>query len=224
MKKKIATALNWFLFLALALFSGDVLAFSIKNIDLGEFRFELDLKVDGVVDDADLDLIFLDTSGPDEIVLFDDFVITNAGQAFIATEADENFDEAAILLTNGVSDWIKVLLARSPELQSIQGTEPSLLYGDFTGDSGIDFAGMTVRFITLEITSAEFKPGFDLTEGSFTDITVEGRVSVILDPVTIEMFADAYGSVMSDINYSIFSDADGDGDVDGLDLALLVEK
>lgn len=99
-----------------------------------------------------------------------------------------------------------------------------LLYGDSTEDSGIDFAGMTVRFITLEITSAEFKPGFELAEGSFTDITVEGRVSIILDPVTIEMFADAYGSVMSDFTYSIFSDADGDGDVDGLDLALLVEK
>ena len=224
MKKKIAFSLNWFLVLALALFSGNVLAFSIKNIGLGEFRFELELKDDGEVDEVNLDLIFLDASGTDDIALFDGLVITSAGQAFIATEADENFAEAAVLLTNAVSDSIRVLLARSPESPvSIQSTEPVLLYDDFTGDSGIDFAGMTVRFITLEITSAEFIPGFDPAEGAFTVITVAGVVSIILDPVTIEMFADVYGSVMSDINYSIFSDTDGDGDVDGADSAQLAE-
>jgi hypothetical protein len=113
MKKKIAAALNWFLVLALALFSGEALAFGLKNIGLGEFSFELNLKADGEVDDVNLELIFLDTPGTDDIALFDDLVITSAGQAFIATEADENFAEAAVLPTNAASDRIEVLLARS---------------------------------------------------------------------------------------------------------------
>lgn len=83
---------------------------------------------------------------------------------------------------------------------------------------------MNVRFITLEISSASFEPGFDPDQGLFTDIIVEGWISIILDPISVEMFAKAYGSIMSDTHYSIFGDADRDGDVDAADLALLLEN
>ena len=219
MTKKIPTLSAWFLFLSLALVSGDALAVSLNNIDTGVFIFGMELRADHEVDYTQLDLIFRDSAGTKEIKLFDDLLITHAGQEFIATDAQENFSAAMILLTNGESDWIKLLMAQYPRKISLQGTEPSLLYDDYTGNSGIDFAGLTLKRIKLQVTAVKFTLGFDQVQGPFTDIKIEGRVSIILKPETVAMFSEAFGSLFFDFNYSIFSDADRDGDVDGTDLS-----
>ena len=205
-------------FLSLIQFSENAAAVSVKNIDVGVFTFSLDLRAESEVDFATLDLIFSDFAELSEVTIFDGLKITEAGQAFAATPADINFSEAAVLLTNGISDWIKVLIAQPPRSISIKSIEPFLLFGDYTGNSGIDFAGLVMKSIELLITYADFEYGIDPFTGSFTDIAIEGEVTLMTGPVPITWFAEAYGSFAADFNYSILSDVDGDGDVDGLDL------
>jgi len=213
-----------FMLLSATLFRGNAVAISLKNIDVGVFKFRLDLRVADEVDYAKLDLIFLEFSELKEIIVFDGLTITNAGQTFVATKTDIDFPAAAVFLTNGVSDWIKVLIAKTPMSKSIKGTEPYLLLGDYTGNSGIDLAGLVIESIELQITYTDFETGFDPDQGSFTDIEVDGEVTIITGPIPIIMFAEAYGSTVSDYNYSIISDADGDGDVDGFDLSIFSES
>lgn len=205
-------------YLSLILFSENAAAVSVKNTALGVFTFRLDLRAENEVDYTTLDLIFLDFAELNEVTIFDGLTITNAGQTFAAMQADTNFGEAAAFLTNGESDWIEVLIAQSPRAISIKSIEPYLLFGDFTGNSGIDFTGLDMESIELLITYADFAYGMDPVNGSFTDIAIEGEVTLMTGPVPITWFAEAYGSSAAVINYSILSDVDGDGDVDGFDL------
>jgi hypothetical protein len=207
-----------FILLSITISTGNAAAVSMKNIDVGVFVFGLELKVFREVDDVDLDLIFVDSQDDREIKLFDGVTITDADQTFIAVEKDINFRETSILLTNKETDSIRVLIAQRPRAISIKGIEPFLLFGDFTGNNGIDFAGLIIDSIQLRITDTEFACGFDPEQGPFTDIIVEGEVTVQPRPIPISSIAESFGSSILDKNYNIFSDADRDGDVDGFDL------
>ena len=47
---------------------------------------------------------------------------------------------------------------------------------------------------------------------------VEGEVYILTGPISLGMLAESFGSIIAKDNYIIFSDSDGDGDVDGGDL------
>jgi hypothetical protein len=210
------------LFLLLSTISASsAVAVTMKNIDVGVFLFRLELRADNEVDSVNLDLIFIDFPADREIKVFDGLPITDTGQTFVAAQADINFLEASVLLTNGVSDSIKVLISQEPRAISIKGIEPFLLFGDYTGDNGIDLTGLIIESIELQITNTEFEYGIDPEQGSFTDIAVEGEVTVQPGPLPISLIAGSFGSSRLDNNYSLFSDADGDGDVDGSDLSII---
>jgi len=205
-------------------FLGSALAVAMKNIDVGVFMFRLDLRAENEVNEAKLSLKILDFAELNETLVFDSLTITDAGQTFGATKADINFPAAAAFLTNGVADRIQVLIEQTPRAISIKGIEPFLLFGDYTGNSGIDLAGLTIESIELQITYTAFNYGFDPEQGSFTDIVIEGEVAISTVPVSTAMFAESYGYLIFDGHYRTMADADGDGDVDGFDLFLFCQS
>jgi len=168
-----------FLFLALILFTGNAKAAFMTNVDDGSFEFRLDIRHMGsYVTYSKLDLFFQDFAGLNEAIVFDDITITSIGQMFVLTESDGNFSASTAFLTNGLPDWIIVSLTTPTRDSYIEGTEPDALFGDPSGDSGIDFAGWSIKSIKLLVTDLVFIYGFDPSQGAYTNIAVQGVVTI----------------------------------------------
>lgn len=168
-----------FLFLALILFTGNAKAAFMRNVDDGSFEFRLDIRHMGqYVIYSKLDLFFQDFARLNEAIVFDDITITSAGQMFVLTETDGNFSAATAFLTNDLPDWIIVSGTTPTRITSIEGTEPDALFGDPSGSSGIDFAGWSIESIKLLVTDLFFIHGFDPSEGVYTNIAVQGVVTI----------------------------------------------
>jgi PKD repeat protein len=174
MVKKIS-----FLFFALILFTGNAKAAFMTNVDDGSFEFRLDTRHMGsYVSYSKLDLFFQDFARLNEAIVFDDITITNIGQMFVLTETDGNFSAATAFLTNGLPDWIVVSLTTPTRISYIEGTEPDAFFGDPSGSIGIDFAGWSIESIKLIITDLVFIHGFDPSQGAYTNIAVQGVVTI----------------------------------------------
>ena len=61
---------------------------------------------------------------------------------------------------------------------SIERTEPDALFGDASGHSGIDFAGLSIESVELRITDLFFIHGFNPNQGAYTNIAVQGKVTI----------------------------------------------
>ena len=168
-----------FLFLALILFTGNGKAAFMTNVDDGSFEFRLDIRHMGsYVTYAKLDLFFQDFARLNEAIVFDDITMTSVGQMFVLTESDGNFSASTAFLTKGLPDWIIVSLTTPTRDSYIEGTEPDALFGDPSGDSGIDFAGWSIKSIKLLVTDLVFIYGFDPSQGAYTNIAVQGVVTI----------------------------------------------
>ena len=168
-----------FLFLALILFTGNAKAAFMTNVDDGSFEFRLDIRHMGsYVTYSKLDLFFQDFARLNEAIVFDDITITSIGQMFVLTESDGNFSASTAFLTNGLPDWIIVSLTTPTRISYIEGTEPDALFGDPSGSSGIDFAGWSIKSIKLLVTDLVFIYGFDPSQGAYTNIAVQGVVTI----------------------------------------------
>ena len=97
---------------------------------------------------------------------------------FVLTESDGNFSASTAFLTNGLPDWIIVSLTTPTRISYIEGTEPDALFGDPSGSSGIDFAGWSIESIKLLVTDLVFIYGFDPSQGAYTNIAVQGVVTI----------------------------------------------
>jgi len=168
-----------FLLLALILFIGNAQAAFIRNVTDGSFEFQLDIRHMGsYVNYAKLSLFFQDQTKNSEAIVFDEITITSIGQVFEFTESDSNFSGASAFLTNGQIDLINVSLSTPTRTSSIDGTEPEVLFGATGGSSAVDFAGSTIESIKLLVTDLFFISGFDPNQGVFTNIAVQGVVSI----------------------------------------------
>jgi PKD repeat protein len=167
------------MFLALILFTGNVKAAFMTNVDDGSFEFRLDIKhVGSYVNYSKLDMVFQDFARLNEAIVFDEIMITSIGQMFVLTESDGNFSASTAFLTNGLPDWIIVSLTTPTRNSYVEGTEPDALFGDPSGSNGIDFAGWSIESIKLLITDLVFIYGFDPLQGAYTNIAVQGLVTV----------------------------------------------
>lgn len=168
-----------FFALILLTLTGTAKAAFMTNVDDGTFEFRLDIKhLGSYVNYAQLSLLFQDSPRHNTAVVFDDITITRIGQTFVFTETDEKFSEASAFLTNGVEDRIIVLATTSTRISYIEGTEPDALFGDPSGSSGIDFAGWSIESIKLLVTDLVFIYGFDPSQGAYTNIAVQGVVTI----------------------------------------------
>jgi PKD repeat protein len=151
----------------------------MTNVDDGRFEFRLDIKhVGSYVNYSKLDLFFQDFARLNEAIVFDEITITSVGQMFALTKSDENFSASTAFLTNGLPDWIIVSLTTPTRNSNVEGTEPDALFGDPSGSNGIDFAGYAIESIKLLITDLVFIYGFDPSQGAYTNIAVQGLVTV----------------------------------------------
>jgi hypothetical protein len=172
-------AISSIFFALIITLTGTAKAAFMTNVDDGTFEFRLDIKHFGsYVDYVQLSLIFQDFPRHKTAVVFNDITITRIGQTFVFTETDENFSEASAFLTNGVEDRIIVLATTSTRISSIERTEPDALFGDASGHSGIDFAGLSIESVELRITDLFFIHGFDPNQGAYTNIAVQGKVTI----------------------------------------------
>ena len=162
----------------LAFLTGDALAAFMDNVDEGIFEFRLDLRAPNYPDFTKISLAFSNYEGTKGFLLINDQTITSAGQKFVITDEDENFPAAVTLLTNGIPDYIAVMIANTPAYEVKQSNEPDLLFGDPSGDQGIDFAGNQIESIKLEITDMHFIYGFNPDWGPYTYISVQGEVTI----------------------------------------------
>jgi len=168
-----------FFALILLTLTGTAKAAFMTNVDDGTFEFRLDIKhLGSYVNYAQLSLLFQDSPRHKTAVVFDDITITRIGQTFVFTETDEKFSEASAFLTNGVEDRIIVLATTATRISSIERTEPDALFGDASGHSGIDFAGLSIESVELRITDLFFIHGFNPNQGAYTNIAVQGKVTI----------------------------------------------
>jgi len=168
-----------FLFLALIIFTGNAKAAFMTNVDDGSFEFRLDIRHMGsYVSYSKLDLFIQDFARLNDAMVFDDITITSIGQMFVLTGEDGNFPPATAFLTNGLPDWIIVSLTTPTRTSYIEGTEPDALFGNPSGSIGIDFAGRSIESIKLIVTDLVFIYGFDPSQGAYTNIAVQGVVTI----------------------------------------------
>lgn len=169
----------FFTLLAVFFLSGNTKAAFITNVDDGSFEFRLDITHWGShVNYAKLDLFIQDFPRLNEAMIFDDISITHIGQKFVLTQADENFSEAKTFLTNGLPEWIIVSLTTPTRTAFVEATEPDALFGDSSGDSGIDLIGSSIQSIELQVGDLVFIYGSDPNKGPYTQIAVQGLVTV----------------------------------------------
>ena len=205
--------------LLLTIFAGNATAAYIENLDEGVFGFRMDTRAPNYVNYTKISLVFTNYPRTRSFVVIEDQTVTAIGQHFIVDAEDPRFPEAVNWLTNGIPNYIAVLASNPPVYKKVESTEPDLLFGDPSGEEGIDFAGGRIETIKLEITDLHFILGFDQS-GPYTLISVQGVVSIAAEFNPLARFAEAYGSTVDDFHYDFSFDADGDGDVDGEDLSV----
>lgn len=170
----LLTAIVVFVFF---LFTDNSSAAFIRNISEGCFEFRLDIKDSGRhVNYAKLTLSIQNMDRRDIAIVFDDITVTSTGQVFKLTQANGNFSSVSAFLTDGMQDWINALLRAPTRTAQVEGTEPDLLFGDPSGNSGIDFSGRFIESINLLVTDLFLFHGFDPIP--YSQIVVQAKVTI----------------------------------------------
>ena len=96
-------------------------------------------------------------------------------QGYVRLAYDQVVGVGVEVVVGGV---IIVLVTTSNRISYSKGTEPDALFGDPSGDSGIDFAGWSIKSIKLLVTDLVLIYGFDPSQGAYTNIAVQGIVTI----------------------------------------------
>jgi len=146
---------------------GDTLIFQkVVNPNTSAMKFD--------IDQFDLDLIFGDDffSPTNPVILFDDLVVSpsDVGTTYDSTAANDpnNFPAAAIQITDGLDEFIKVSMRESQVggQGEDRGGMESMFFGQPTPPGPPDLVGATISRVSLTldefIFSTDSDPAFDV--------------------------------------------------------------